>query len=74
VAHRLSAVWLTSARPEDRLALEMAVTEEVEQRELSARAERLVEEWQDEEEIGAISDDLLLPDDVRERLDQLRRK
>ena len=74
VAHRLSAVWLTSALPEDRLALEMAVTEEVEQQELSTRAEGLVEQWHEEEEIGAISDDLLLPDSVRERLDQLRRK
>jgi hypothetical protein len=67
-------VWLASALPQDRLALEMAVTEEVEQRALTERSETLAEEWRDEEEIGAIADDLLLPDGVRTRLDELRRK
>ena len=67
-------VWLASAPPEDRLALEMAVTEELEQRQLADRSAILAEEWHDEEEIGAISDDLLLPDGVRKRLDELRRK
>jgi hypothetical protein len=57
-----------------RLALEMAATEELEQRELTERTEVLAEEWPEEEVIGAISDDLLLPDGVRERLDELRRK
>ena len=57
-----------------RLALEMAVTEELEQQQLTERSVTLAEEWRDEEEIGAISDDLLLPDDVRKRLDELRRK
>jgi len=70
----MSNLWLASARPEDRLALEIAVTEEIEQRQLTERTEALTEEWRDEEEIGAISDDLLLPDGVRERLDELRRK
>ena len=67
-------VWLASAPPEDRLALEMAVTEELEQRQLTERSEALADEWRDEEEIGAIADDLLLPDGVRKRLDELRKK
>lgn len=66
-------VYLTAALPERRVALEMAVTEEVEQRELQARTAQLSEEWVEEEEIGAISDDLLLADDVRERLDQMKK-
>lgn len=68
------SVWLASAHPEDRLALEMAVTEELEQRQLTERSEALAEEWRDEEEIGAIADDLLLPDGVRKRFDELRKK
>ncbi|MFL5607916.1 MAG: hypothetical protein ACJ8AD_15805 [Gemmatimonadaceae bacterium] len=58
--------------PEHRIALEMAVTEEVEQLEMRARAEALMEEWRDEEEIGAISDDLLLPESITERLRTMR--
>ena len=64
---------LARADPEHRLALEMAVTEELEQRELGERTEQLAEEWKDEEEIGAISDDLLLPDGVRRRFAKLRK-
>jgi hypothetical protein len=65
-------LYLTAASPERRVALEMAVTEEVEQRELQARTEQLTEEWVEEEEIGAISDDLLVADDVRERMERLK--
>jgi hypothetical protein len=65
-------LWVLGASPDERLALEMAVTEEVEQRELQARTESLAEEWRDEEEIGAISDDLLLPESVTERLRELK--
>jgi hypothetical protein len=64
--------WLLDADPEFRLALEMTVTEEVEQRELDARGDALADVWRDEEEVGAISDDLLLPGDVRKRLDALK--
>jgi hypothetical protein len=67
-----SVDWLVSSIPERRLALEMAVTEEIEQRELQARAESLAEEWREEEEIGAISDDLLLPEAITERLRVLK--
>jgi hypothetical protein len=65
---------VSTALPEYRLALEIAVTEEMEQAALESRAEALTEEWRDEEEVGAISDDLLLPDSVVERLRLLRKK
>ncbi|HEX7978516.1 MAG TPA: hypothetical protein VF461_07940, partial [Gemmatimonadaceae bacterium] len=74
LARDMPSVWFANAHPQLRLALEMAVTEEIERRQLAERTETLVEEWQDEEEIGAISDDLLLPDGVHERLDELRKK
>jgi hypothetical protein len=74
VALRMPTAWLASARPEDRLALEMAVTEEVERRQLAERSEVLAEAWQEEEEVGAISDDLLLPEGVQARLEELRKK
>ena len=72
LAHYSPTVWLERVPPEHRLALEMAATEEMEQGELTARAESLAEEWRDEEEIGAISDDLLLPDPVREHFGVLQ--
>ena len=74
VALRMPTAWFLNALPESRLALEMAVTEEVERRQLAERSEVLAEEWQEEEEIGAISDDLILPDGVRERLDEMKKK
>jgi hypothetical protein len=74
IALGMSSAWLRNALPEDRLALEMAVTEEVEQRQLAERSEVLAEEWQEEEEIGAISDDLLLPDGVSEKLEEMKKK
>jgi hypothetical protein len=40
----------------------------------SSRRLRRGRNWRDEEEIGAIADDLLLPDGVRKRLDELRKK
>jgi hypothetical protein len=65
--------WLTAASPETRLALEMAVTEEVEAAALAAQADALADEWRDEEVVGEIADDLLLPDAVRARVAAARR-
>jgi hypothetical protein len=72
LVYDVPADWIASSIPEYRLALEMAVTEEVEQVELRARAEALTEEWREEEEVGAISDDLLLPESITERLRAMR--
>jgi hypothetical protein len=60
--------WVTSAPAVARLALEVAVTEEVEAAALRREADALAAEWPEEEEIGAIADDLLLPETVRARL------
>lgn len=73
LAARLANRPLLEAEPELRLALEMAVTEEIEQHELAMKARSAGQEWGTEEEIGAIADDLLVPESLRARLDQLRR-
>lgn len=64
---------LLAQDPEQRLALEMAVTEEVEGLQLSRRATAALSEWPEQEEIAAIADDLLIPESVRERLAESRR-
>lgn len=55
-----------------RLALEMAAHEEQERRALDGELRELEAAWQQAEEIAAIADDLLLPEGVGEKLDQLR--
>jgi len=45
----------------DRLALEMAVAEEVERREMTTALPQLTERWSEEEEIARTSDDMFLP-------------
>ena len=64
---------LTTVPPVRRLALEMAIMEEVEQRELARYAKTVGEAWNDEEEIAAIADDLLVPPTVSERLARLQK-
>jgi hypothetical protein len=54
-----------------RLALEMALHEEQERRALEGELQDLMLAWRDAEEIAAIADDLLLPDQVRTRFDDL---
>ncbi len=54
----------------DRLALEMALHEEAERRALTGELEELERAWREAEQIAAISDDLLLPGSV---LDRIRR-
>ena len=58
--------------PENRLALEMAVMEEAEQRELSRYAKSLTEALDNEGEIAGIADDLLTPPQILERLSRLK--
>ena len=55
-----------------RLALEMAAHEEQERRALEGELRELEAAWRHAEEIAAIADDLLLPDGVGAKLDQLR--
>lgn len=55
-----------------RLALEMALHEEAERRALDGELEELERAWKDAETVAAISDDLLLPDSVRNTIDRLR--
>lgn len=64
---------LLAQDPEQRLALEMAVTEEVESLQLSRRATAALSEWPEQEEIAAIADDLLIPESIRERLAEAKR-
>lgn len=63
---------LIAVIPEYRLALEMAVMEEAEQRELSQYAKTLNQALEDEGAIAGIADDLLIPPEVKERLARLK--
>jgi hypothetical protein len=65
---------LFAVAPEERLALEMAVTEELEHRELASHASEAESDWREEDEIAAIADDLLTPPEVAERLQAERQK
>ena len=59
---------LRGIQPEFRLALEMALHETEERRALEGELAVLEERWREAEEIAAISDSLLLPESVSERL------
>lgn len=72
LARYTEGLHLAYTTPERRLALEMAVTEELERLAMREDAEALGDEWRDEEEVGRIADDLLLPEAVSERLRALR--
>jgi hypothetical protein len=61
-----------SALPERRLALEIAVTEEVEAALLATRAGELAATWREEETVGAIADALLVPEAIDRRLEAMR--
>ena len=63
---------LIDITPENRLALEMAVMEEAERRELSRYAKSLTQALEEEGEIAGIADDLLTPPQVEERLARLK--
>jgi hypothetical protein len=55
------------------LTLEMAANEDVERRALQGEVSVLEQEWKEAEELAAISDELLLPHKVRERLREWKR-
>jgi hypothetical protein len=55
-----------------RLALEMAVHEDVERRALEGELAELERAWREAEEIAGIADQLLLPENIDERLGRLK--
>jgi hypothetical protein len=56
--------------PVQRLAFEMALHEEAERRAMEGELEELERAWREAEEIAAISDDLLLPASVQQKIDR----
>jgi hypothetical protein len=56
-----------------RLALEMAVNEDVERRALEGELQLLEAAWRDAEEVAQIADDMFLPEGIAARLERLRR-
>ncbi|HSK18783.1 MAG TPA: hypothetical protein VK912_06565 [Longimicrobiales bacterium] len=64
---------LFGLRYEDRLALEMALHEDVEMRALQGELHGLERAWRDAEEIAAIADGILTPSPVQSALNKLRR-
>jgi len=65
---------LTALTPTERVALEMAATEERERRAMEGELAELEAAWRDADEIAAIADNLLLPDAVTAWLDRHRRE
>jgi hypothetical protein len=63
---------LATLEPELRLALEMSSHEDAERRALEGELALLEQAWKDAEEIAAISDDLLVPQDVTRRLGEMK--
>ena len=64
--------WLQRLPTVERLALEMATHEESEQRALEGELAALEAEWREAERIARIADEMFLPDDVGERVRQMR--
>ena len=64
--------WLERLPVVDRLALEMATHEESEQRALEGELAALAAEWREAEQIARIADEMFLPDDIGERVRQMR--
>ncbi len=63
---------VSTAKPALRLALEIAVNEELERRALAGEMALLEREWREAEELAAISDSLLVPEWVEEWLSKRR--
>jgi hypothetical protein len=64
---------LANLPTEVRLALEMATHEESERRALEGELALLEAAWKEADEIAAIADDMFLPDQMRERLAEMKR-
>jgi len=61
---------LVAMDPVARLAFEMAVTEELERRQLAGEAEAIENHWRAAEEVASIADSMLLPHFVTDWLDR----
>ncbi|MEP6779364.1 MAG: hypothetical protein ABJC26_05695 [Gemmatimonadaceae bacterium] len=57
-----------------RLAMEMSLHETDERRALEGELQQLEQRWRDADEIAKISDSLLIPSDIDEQMDELRRR
>jgi hypothetical protein len=68
--HDLPDHGLFALSPVQRLAFEMALHEEAERRAMEGELEELERAWREAEEIAAISDDLLLPPGVQQKLER----
>jgi hypothetical protein len=64
--------YVNKMPPPTKLALEMALHEEQERRALEGELWRLERAWEEAEEIAAIADDLLLPEETEEFIAQHR--
>jgi hypothetical protein len=69
--HNLPEHGLFAFSPVQRLAFEMALHEEAERRAMEGELEELERAWREAEEIAAISDDLLLPAAVQQKIERL---
>ncbi len=65
---------IATAHPALQLALEMAANEETERRALEGELRLLEREWREAEELASISDDLLLPGSLVQRINHWRRE
>lgn len=71
--HDMPDFGLFGLQPVQRLAFEMALHEETERRAMEGELAELERAWREAEEIAAISDNLLIPASVDQRLAELRR-
>ena len=65
---------INSLPQEVRLAMEMATHEEQERRALEGELAILEAAWREAEEVAKIADDMFLPDDTNERLEEIRKR
>jgi hypothetical protein len=70
--HDMPDYGLFGLTPVHRLAFEMALHEEAERRAMEGELGELERAWKEAEEIAAISDDLLLPPGVEQKLERIQ--
>jgi hypothetical protein len=73
IMHDLPDNGLFGLSPVQRLAFEMALHEEAERRAMEGELGELERAWREAEEIAAISDNLLIPAGVEQKLEQIHR-